>query len=316
MTKNALVFSSLLLAFGTFAASAEAQQYVWPSSDSGHYVPATQSSPSYVTTNAASRQADLNARQSSLLTETSVELGAQLGYYHYNEPDLGVTIGGANFGATADLFGAFGHQWFGHAEGRFAGGSFDYSGSGTQSGEPNYMAEVRLMAGRDFVYKNFAISPYVGLGYRYLYDDGRGTSSTGAIGYQRESHYLFVPIGLTPRFGLNNGAQLRFNMEYDPLIGGWQNSDLSDYNPMLDNMSNVQSSGYGLRGNIAYQTYRWSFGPYFNYWNINQSKTSCITYQGQCFILEDNNGNLSVPEGDEPHNQTTEYGVQVSYRFH
>jgi hypothetical protein len=44
--------------------------------------------------------------------------------------------------------------------------------------------------------------PYAGLGFRYLYNDLRGTSSTGAIGYRRESHYFYVPLGVTLRVPL------------------------------------------------------------------------------------------------------------------
>ncbi|MGL1161882.1 hypothetical protein ACSTKX_24865, partial [Vibrio parahaemolyticus] len=57
--------------------------------------------------------------------------------------------------------------------------------------------------------------------------------------------------------------------------------------------------GYGMRGNMMFEWSKWSMGPFFNYWNIDQSQLACNNYL--C--------------GVEPHNQTIEYGFQGRYRF-
>ena len=48
-----------------------------------------------------------------------------------------------------------------------------------------------------------------------------------------------------------------------------------------------------------YEEAEWSVGPFFNYWNIDQSEIKHIDGIG---IIE-------------PHSQTVEYGVQARYRF-
>jgi hypothetical protein len=52
-----------------------------------------------------------------------------------------------------------------------------------------------------------------------------------------------------------------------------------------------------------WQFKRWGFGPFFNYWHIEQSDTSCAT--GSTYGLC----------GYEPTNHTTEVGAQVRYHF-
>ena len=116
-------------------------------------------------------------------------------------------------------------------------------------------------------------------------------------GYARFSHYIYVPVGVTPRFRISSSERLSVNMEYDQLVYGWQLSTLSQLG--LADLTNTQDSGYGARLSVMYEWPTWSVGPFFNYWNINQSTTDCAG--GFC--------------GDEPHNQTIQYGIQGRYHF-
>lgn len=236
-------------------------------------------------------------------TVTSLEVGAQGSFYHYHERDLGVTLDGPQGGVQAIATGAIGAQWFLRADGRFTAGSLEYEGSGEMDSNPNYVGEVRATIGRDFLTRNWGISPYVGIGYRYVHSDVRGVTTTGQLGYQRDNHLLFVPIGVQPRMQLANGDRITLTAEYDPVLQGWQESFLSDINGFPD-LTNKQTGGYGLRGDLMYQTGDWSFGPFVNYWNINQSETDCGV------------GPLVAVCGFEPHNHTVEYGLQFRYRFY
>jgi len=62
----------------------------------------------------------------------------------------------------------------------------------------DYILEFRGLAGYDFpVSKASFLTPYAGIGYRYLNDDSSGkVASTGALGYERESNYIYSPIGV------------------------------------------------------------------------------------------------------------------------
>ncbi len=65
-----------------------------------------------------------------------------------------------------------------------------------------------------------SLSPYAGLGYRYLYNDLRGTTSTGEAGYRRYSQYFYVPLGLSSRFNVSGKWSVSPTIEYDYFITG------------------------------------------------------------------------------------------------
>ncbi|PIV41068.1 MAG: hypothetical protein COS27_10960 [Nitrospirae bacterium CG02_land_8_20_14_3_00_41_53] len=69
------------------------------------------------------------------------------------------------------------------AEGRLSYGWVDYSNSGTMDDIDDYIWELRGLGGYDFsVLKASILTPYIGIGYRYLNDDMSGrVSSTGAL---------------------------------------------------------------------------------------------------------------------------------------
>ncbi len=242
-------------------------------------------------------------------TETSVELGLQVSNYHYHEKDLGMKIQGPSYGFTAAYTGAIGSGLFVRTEGRFSGSEPEYKGTGLEKDVPNYIAEARAVIGGDLMFGRFGVSPYVGIGYRFLRSDLQSLTNDRVGGYSRDSHYLFAPIGLQPKLRFPNGDRLVLTAEYDPLIRGWQKSYFSDISALWPDIQNRQKSGYGLRGELSYETTRWSFGPFVNYWNINQSTTDC----GWGEVVD---GWIGYACGYEPHNHTVEYGMNLRYRFH
>ncbi len=241
-----------------------------------------------------------------LSSSQGFELGGQISHYRYVEPDFSpgfdVVDKGTKFGLTANMIQKFGKTprvWFGKVEGRFAYGQVDYSGSGTSSGNDDYLFEGRVLIGRDSVFHYSGWSPYIGFGYRYLDNDSQGQTSTGAYGYQRESQYIYLPLGITTRFYAGRNARIATNIEYDELLYGKQISHLSDVGSGYADISNDQHSGYGMRGNIMYERQHWGFGPFVNYWHIRTSDVACA----------------GVLCGVEPNNRTTEYGLELRYRF-
>lgn len=242
------------------------------------------------------------APRTALGTQASIDVGGQVSGYHYHEPTLGVKINGPQFGLTAAITHLLGQNWFARLDTRFAGGPVHYTGSG-ESDDPNLIAEVRATAGRDFTIGRFGVSPYLGLGYRHVNNDARGQTTTGASGYRRGSHYLFVPVGAETRTILSNGHKLSFLAEIDPLLQGWQTSKFSDVSSDYPDITNNQRFGIGLRTHLMYGIRAWSFGPYFNYWGINKSTTDCAST------------NVYVVCGTEPTNHTIEYGLQFRYSF-
>ena len=269
-----------------------------------------------VATLATNAIADTN----SLKTKTAHEVGISVSSYEYKEPykaehDFWMKLDAVNYGVNYLGTYKINDNWFALGNMSYKRGDDDYksSGSGTDKNIGKDIFEVKVAIGRDFDFDKFVFSPYAGLGYRYLDSDWAGhTTSTGAFGYGRESNYFYLPIGTFHRMNLGSESKLETNIEYDYLIKGTQDTNLKDLIgrggiTAVDNASNKQNSGYGLKASAIYKQNNFGFGPYAEYWNINRSDNaygfgtiSGTTYSGYVF---------------EPANRTIEYGLKASYTF-
>ena len=239
-------------------------------------------------------------QQPTLKTQPGMELGVTFATYKYEEPSLAVKLDGTKTGVDFSAIGNVSNDWFVRGDARFKYGETDYTGSGTKCCNSDWYYDLRGTIGRDFDRGTYNLSPYLGLGYRYLFNDLRGVTSTGAIGYRRESQYTYLPVGLTHRFNLDSSARLATTLEYDYLIEGRQTSYLTDTAiPGSGDLVNKQRSGFGIRVNLSYERINWSVGPWFQYWNIDQSDTA----------------SAGLVTGFEPRNKTTEIGLRLGYRF-
>lgn len=236
--------------------------------------------------------------------------GLEVHNQEYREPSLGVKEDGWFGGGTLDArlsYNAF--QLRGEA--LLAYGRMDYSGSGKIDGIDDLEFEARLLAAYALPLnaRGDNLTPYVGYGYRLLEDYlGGKVSSTGAVGYDRQSQYHYIPMGLEATFGLAPGWAVRPRAEYDYFIRGYQDSYLSQVSAALGDLHNTQTSGYGVRGSITAVTNFGAtpveFGPFVRYWNIDQSDVQPVTFRG-----------VTVGGGFEPANHTTEVGFGVKVWF-
>jgi hypothetical protein len=236
-----------------------------------------------------------------LATRRGFEVGGQLAHYHYEEPNF------AQFtGSRGGILGAytFPPRWnrvFFRVDGRESYGRLKYQGSGTQDSVPDLIIETRGVAGMDFpAGSRVLLSPYLGLGYRYLYNDSRGYTSTNAAGYRRYSNYLYAPVGLTTRVDLGSRWVLAPTVEADIFILGKQKSLLSDANLGFNDVTNTQRHGYGYRAYLMVEKDHLAFGAFMHYWNIKDSDVQPIGL-GRA--------------GLEPANWTRESGIEFRYRF-
>jgi hypothetical protein len=235
-----------------------------------------------------------------LLTRPGWEVGGQIASYRYEEPGL-MNLEGTRAGVVGAYTFASPNRVYGRIDLRSSYGSLKYEGSGTLDDVPDWIFEARAVVGRDYlVGGGAAISPYIGLGYRYLYNDLRGYSSTGAVGYQRVSQYLYVPVGLTARFRTGERWVLAPTVEYDAFLGGRQHSQLTDTGIGYSDADNTQKHGYGYRAYLMLESGHWAFGPWLHYWNIKDSDIVPIGLGAAAM---------------EPANWTREYGVELRYRF-
>lgn len=246
----------------------------------------------------------------NLNTQTGNALGLTISGYQYKEPSLDVVINAPLVGIDYAGTYAFDNDWFVKADARYAYGSAKYIGSGTQSNIPYSYYDLRGLFGYDFNFTElggFVLAPYSGIGYRYLFDNQGGPTSTGAASYNRSSNYVYLPIGVTHRMKVNDNHKLETVLEYDYLIQGTQVSHLSQSAPYLPDVTNQQFRGYGLRLSSMYQFAEWSVGPYINYWNIQNSNSvsNIIAINGLRYRIT----------AYEPANNTIEAGLKVAYSF-
>jgi hypothetical protein len=238
--------------------------------------------------------------QAPLATPSGWEAGVQLSDYRYEEPGT-MTLEGTRFGLSgAYTTAASPNRAFARLEGRWSYGELEYQGSGVMTGVPDHIFEFRVLAGRDYAAGRVLWSPYVGAAFRYLYNDLRGVSSTGAVGYRRESNYFYLPLGVTLRMPLAGGWVFAPQIEYDVLVRGTQRSYLSDTGLGYVDVSNEQSSGRGYRLQLMFESRRWTLAPWIHYWDIEDSDLQPAGL-----------GDLVY----EPANKTREAGIELRYRF-
>jgi hypothetical protein len=236
----------------------------------------------------------------TLATPSGFTLGIQGSDYVYREPTVGVKFSGSKLGATASYTKNESSKYpFIRLELRYADSRLKYEGSGTMNDVPDRNAEVRMLFGKDLFAKGgYSLTPYVGLGYRYLYNDPRGRSSTGAVGYRRISNYTYLPVGLNGRFLPGAGWVLAPTAEFDVFLGGRQDSRLSDTGLGLPDISSGQDNGYGYRASVLLERGRIAFGPWMHYWRVRNSDYSEGTWGWY-----------------EPKNWTREVGAELRYHF-
>lgn len=239
----------------------------------------------------------------SLRTTDGFEIGVQVSGYKYEEPGI-MNLKGVKLGLTGGAVKNIDNAWYVAGDLRFAFGDVYYTGSGTKTYNPDRLWDLRARGGKDFAAGESVLSPYAGLGYQTLFNDLRGTSSTGAVGYRRNSEYWYLPLGVTHRFRAGSDSRISTSLEFDYLIIGRQKTYKSDVDPGFNDLLNKQKHGYGLRLSTAYEKSEWSVGVFYYYWNIEASESADELKSG-----------VLTGTGLEPKNDTNEYGVQIKYRF-
>ena len=254
---------------------------------------------------------DLPAYESNdPLVENPWEVGTEVGYIRYKEPSLGVEFKGMVYG----IYGIYNYRLTEetalarylnvlHVDGHLDYSIVDYKGTGTASNINDFIFEPRIWLGKDFRFNEGRVTPYVGLGYRRLFDNFSSVDG----GYDRISQYLYAPVGFELAMPLAAQWHALFNPEFDIFIHGWQDSQLGDSNSAYPNIPNQQKKGYGLRGSVQlwrkFNNFTFSVTPYVRYWNIKQS--DIVTKTGSVFIVT----------GYEPANTSMEIGSKIGVAF-
>jgi len=191
----------------------------------------------------------------------------------------------------------------------------------SESGDKDWYGETRGMAGKDFVGRSWGFSPEAGVGFRHL-----SNGTTGIVGV-RTDDYLYLPFGLTARTRVGSQRALSFNVEYDRLLHGWQetrdsllgggNVPATTTAPAfsIDSFTDIafdQHGGWALRASAKYQMARhWSVEPSYIHWKVNDSP---VNYGTATFTV--NRVTAQEQLGYyEPLNATNEFLVKLGFHF-
>jgi hypothetical protein len=283
-----------------------------------------------------------------LATPAGHDVNISVGTYTYIEPGTqSISIDGVKVGGeyTATLLLDRRRHWFAQANARGNFGNVTYDGwcspflitpnaaspNGyeldfgaaspcSESGDRDWYLEGRGLVGKDLFSRTWGWSPYGGLGIRHL-----SNGTTGTAGY-RTDEYVYLLVGLTARTEAASHA-VSVNVEYDPLLHGWQNTRGSALGgggvaatPIapaftINGFSDVsfsQSGGWALRASAKYQvTRRWSLEPYYVRWNISASPVNdqTVSFTVNRVTAQERIGFY------EPFNTTDEFGVKLGIHF-
>ncbi|MCA9398943.1 MAG: hypothetical protein KC618_04275 [Candidatus Omnitrophica bacterium] len=252
----------------------------------------------------------------------NVDLAAEVYYFNYEEPgfmeDTGMFYGLA--GVYTRYFSSFLGQnatveddpFLLQFDGRFAFGIVDYTSvnSGSLDGINDFVFEGRILGGYEAALGKMTIlKPYTGIGYRYLNDDSSGEiTTTGHAGYERESNYIYIPVGVDLVTPITTSWTFGVNVEFDIFLYGRQKSHLGDAVAGLNSVENDQDQGYGARGSLELRREDENFDifiePFVRFWHIDDSDISPITY-----------GGVLTGYGLEPENETLETGLRLGLNF-
>ncbi|AEF53959.1 hypothetical protein Mar181_0909 [Marinomonas posidonica IVIA-Po-181] len=234
-------------------------------------------------------------------SSASVELGVYASSITYTEPSV-MEENGSLSGLNGRIIFQQAND-FKALEITIASGKMDYEGSGTIQGIPDELFEIRGLRGSQWkVSSAWQVTPYIGLGYRYLNDDSSGMiSSTSAYGYEREQVYYYSPIGI--RFEHDkflNDWNLYGSFEFDYFLLG-KNTSYTGRLRGHNDLSFEQHEGFGNRIHLGlskplYKGLTFKVEAFYKYWSIEDST---LDY--------DADGTAMI----EPKNHSKEMGISV-----
>ena len=232
--------------------------------------------------------------------EFDATVGPEISYISYREP--GIPFGKDVITVKEDgvMYGIRGIAEYTDGvylalDGKYSFGQVDYSGSGTIDNIEDDMIEARALIG----YAWEKVTLYTGYGYRYLKDDmNNKTTSTGYFGYERESNYHYLPVGvkvITPLVPIQ--------FEVDALLSGMQVSHLEKAETWLPEVKNKQTTGAGIKISVdlsrKIKNIDVHFQPFLRWWKVQSSE-----------VFYSEVGNFR-----EPKNTSLELGGQLSIKF-
>jgi hypothetical protein len=154
------------------------------------------------------------------------EVAPEVSYYRYAEPGT-MKIGGLLYGVAAS-YTCYRPRGLFRVDGEFAFGLVDYEGSlldgtpYTMEDSYDFLLNLRLLWGQSWPMDGWDNLFYAGLGYRGLND----CSIQDPAGYDRQSNYFYVPVGLKSYHKLTGHWRIGVGGEFEHAVSGIRRSGL------------------------------------------------------------------------------------------
>ena len=238
----------------------------------------------------------------TLYKKHTFELGVEVYYITYTEPGV-LKESGIMYGPVGSY--TYHNKIMLKVEGRGGIGKLNsYALEGapiSENNNPDYFWELRGLGGYDFpILESFILTPFLGIGYRYFSDDVLSRP------YERESKYLYSPIGVGFITGLGKGWSIGGTGEFDYLWWGRQVGHPIDAVAIEDIESRLKDT-YGLRGSVGiekkYKKVAFEGGPFVRYWDV-----------GKLEPVSENVG-LPIQPSWISKNHSTEVGFKLGVKF-
>jgi hypothetical protein len=235
------------------------------------------------------------------------QLGGVVSHGRYREPGL-MQLQGPRLGVwAAKSLPAQGH-WQPTLQGQLQSSAMQYSSpiSGELANVPDHELDLRLTALHPLI-PSFAspwgplqLGAYAGLGYRLHYNDLRGTTTQGYIGYRRLNQRLYLPLGLQLQTPALNPVTL--SIEYAPALYGSHTTYMTDVGGTKDATEPQKSQGWSLQASWQLQP-SWHLSAYHRQWTTKATTSWQSTINGvtKSYV--------------EPASEWQETGLQLSRQF-
>lgn len=215
---------------------------------------------------------------------SGLALGAGVSHATYSEPGLMQTQG-PRLGVWAALPLAQRGQWQPRLQGQLHSSAMQYSSpiSGELPNVPDHEIDLRLTVLRplgqafETPWGPAQADAFGGLGYRWHFNDLRGSTSAGHVGYRRVNQRIYTPLGLQLRS--QSSHALTASIEWRAALHGVHTTHMTDIGASSDATVSQQSEGWSVR--VSWQPWpAWTLAAYHSQWNTQDTGTWSSSIRG------------------------------------
>ena len=268
----------------------------------------------------------------SVVSAEGIDLSVKGGYFHYQEPDAGISYSGL----VSGIQGAYRKDLTSVAfklRSEFMSGNLSYdghlnsheiAGGSTPSSEIDqspirydsglWYSDSAFLAGKSIPFKGGELTPFAGIGFRFL---NNSENPDVLFDYGREVTYLYLPIAVDYQKQISKKESWGISGEVDLLLHGSARAALSDVSDLYNDLEFKQTTGAGIKlsGSYIRQVMGLSLAvkPFCDLWMVGNSESDELQYDGNRVLVRSANGDY----GDyrEPANLTLTGGLQLALSF-